>query len=800
MKKLKFLSLLLFLLVFSNAKAQYVTISDTAMVTWLTNNYPSAMVGNQMDTTDVGITTAGSMAFSSQNLIQNLNGIQYFDAVLYLYINSPPLTTIPAFPPNLLEIVISGTSIQSLPSLPLGLLVLNVEHNDLTSLPFLPSSLGTFYCGHNNLSTLPALPQTLINLACINNNLTFLPNLPSSLTVLNCDQNNLVNLPPLPPSMWLLSCYENNLTQLPILPSSLIMLFCNNNNLDQLPNLPQTLTDLFCHHNNLSSLPNLPSTLNYLDCGYNDLTGLPEIPSGLTVLDLQHNLNLTCLPILPETMVNLNVDSTNVNCFSNPLPYIINPQLPLCLPNNINGCITNGSISGALFNNSLGNCINNGNMSTNASFHLFDNQNNFLQSRSSSIDNHYYFSIQSGTYKVRIDSTFSTNSVSVSCPISSEQVVTALQDSIYTDRDFGVHCIGEDLGVEAIVHEGIVFPGQAHSVKAILGDLSQYLGLSCASGTGGTVQITITGPSSYTGHPSIALSPIVNGNSYSYTVSDFGTISLNESFVLNFLTDTTALAGNSILVTVTITSDSLDSDSTNNSLSYTYFVVNSYDPNMKEVNPVNVLPGYEDYFTYTVHFQNLGSAPAFNIRIKDTIDSNLDLQTLRVINASHNYYYNLSGDLLTVHFPNIMLADSASNPAGSKGFVQYQVKPKANLPHGTNIENTAHIFFDYNTAVVTNTTANIFVEELSIQEKKVSEFLLYPNPSSGQLTIVGQTIKNEVVKAQICDLTGKVVMNESLNFKNGSANLETDLASGSYILVLTNISGTSSSHRLVIRR
>ena len=57
---------------------------------------------------------------------------------------------------------------------------------------------------------------------------------------------------------------------------------------------------------------------------------------------------------------------------------------------------------------------------------------------------------------------------------------------------------------------------------------------------------------------------------------------------------------------------------------------------------------------------------------------------------------------LDFKFPNIMLPDSASNPAGSQGFVQYRIKPKANLPLGTQIENTAHIYFDYNAAITTS--------------------------------------------------------------------------------------------------
>ncbi|MGJ8661409.1 MAG: DUF7619 domain-containing protein [Bacteroidota bacterium] len=741
MKKQLFTSLLFFFLLISNAKAQFVTIPDPYMVSWLTAHYPSAMVGNQLDTTNALI--VNETAIQINTWVENLDGIQYFDNAIGLYASGHFIDTIPAFPNNLLYIYISTNTLSSLPELPTGLKLMRCDGNQIDSLPNLPISLDT--------------------LECQNNNLTFLPALPSSLDYLNCGSNNL--------------------TVLPVLPNSLM--------------------NLFCYSNNLTLLPNLPDSMHSLNLVDNNLTSLPELPSYLLGFGVNKNLNLNCLPILPQTLLNLGIDSTNILCLPNypsQLMSIDVSGLPLCEPNNQNGCITAGLISGAVFIDASSNCINTANLMTNTVFHLLDNQNNFLQSRSSSINDNYYFSIQPGGYVVRTDSSFSTNSVAINCPLTGEHMVTALLDSTYTDRDFGISCVGTDVGVEAIVQQGIVFPGQPHSVKALAGDLSNYFGLNCAAGTGGSVQLTVNGPVSFTGFPSAALAPTVSGNTYSYAVSDFGLISIGESFVLNFVTDTTAQTGDAITVTATITSNSTDMDSTNNFLSNTYNVVNSYDPNMKEVNPTYVLPGYDDYFTYTVHFQNLGSAPAFNIKIKDTLDVNLDFSTFRVINASHNYSYNLSGDLLTVYFPNIQLADSASNPEGSKGFVQYQVKPKSNMPLGTTIENTAHIYFDFNSAVVTNTTMNQFVNNLSVTENSNEVFSIFPNPSSGSFSIVNANKGNESLNIQVFDLLGKKLIAESLTFKNGVASLHTELNSGSYILLMENNEGVRNTYRLVVEK
>jgi uncharacterized repeat protein (TIGR01451 family) len=117
---------------------------------------------------------------------------------------------------------------------------------------------------------------------------------------------------------------------------------------------------------------------------------------------------------------------------------------------------------------------------------------------------------------------------------------------------------------------------------------------------------------------------------------------------------------------------------------------------MKEVYPVNVLPGYDDWFTYTIHFQNTGNAPAFNIRLRDTLDANLDINSFEVRGYSHPAQISLNGNILTVRFNNIMLPDSTTDYEGSMGYFQYRIKPLPNLPLGTQIENTAYIYFDYN--------------------------------------------------------------------------------------------------------
>jgi uncharacterized repeat protein (TIGR01451 family) len=249
-----------------------------------------------------------------------------------------------------------------------------------------------------------------------------------------------------------------------------------------------------------------------------------------------------------------------------------------------------------------------------------------------------------------------------------------------------------------------------------------------------------------------------------------------------FQTDTTAQSGDQICVHVEIDPTPLDADTLNNVYDFCYQVVNSYDPNMKEVYPVDVLPGYNDWFTYTIHFQNTGTAPAFNIRLRDTLDTNLDLSTFEVLSYSHPAVVHISGNQLVVRFNNIMLPDSTSDYEGSMGYFQYRIKPLPNLPVGTQIENTAYIYFDYNAPIITNTTQNNFEIAGSVKESigGNEKFEVFPNPATNMVTIRSKT---HVQSIEIFNTVGEKLMQVNSSHQ---INIEA-LPAGLYLL---RINGT----------
>ena len=79
-----------------------------------------------------------------------------------------------------------------------------------------------------------------------------------------------------------------------------------------------------------------------------------------------------------------------------------------------------------------------------------------------------------------------------------------------------------------------------------------------------------------------------------------------------------------------------------------------------------------------------------------------------------------------------MLPDSNANEMESHGFVRYRIKLKPELAIGETIENTAHIYFDYNPAVITNTAINTIAEPLDVSiplSDNIISVMVYPNPA-----------------------------------------------------------------------
>jgi len=225
--------------------------------------------------------------------------------------------------------------------------------------------------------------------------------------------------------------------------------------------------------------------------------------------------------------------------------------------------------------------------------------------------------------------------------------------------------------------------------------------------------------------------------------------------------------GDTLLYHARIGSLSNDTFPKNNFDSARQIVWRAYDPNNKLVQPEgDVRPEYVkngNYFNYTIRFQNTGNTPATYVRIRDTISDDLVITSFEMIAASHTYEIDLINPrILDFVFKGINLPDSGANFKESMGFVKFRIKADPTLTHGDFFENTAHIYFDNNEAVATNTTYTEINEFLSVYEfgNQESGIYIFPNPTKSEFRILLNGITQSEVDIILTDLSGRVVFNE----------------------------------------
>lgn len=224
---------------------------------------------------------------------------------------------------------------------------------------------------------------------------------------------------------------------------------------------------------------------------------------------------------------------------------------------------------------------------------------------------------------------------------------------------------------------------------------------------------------------------------------------------------------------------------TNNHAVLTQTIVGSYDPNEKYEahggRVVHATFGADDYLTYTITFENTGTANAEFVRITDVLDEKLDETSLMMINASHSYTLDREGSALTWFFDDIQLPPSVANTNIGHGFVTFQVKPKAGYALGDVIPNTANIYFDFNPAIVTNTCTTEFVPNLSNTTFAFDQLQYAPNPVQNQLTLSNN---NPIEKVSITNTLGQVVFEQTIQSTEAQINLS-QLNSGVYFVKAT---------------
>jgi uncharacterized repeat protein (TIGR01451 family) len=175
---------------------------------------------------------------------------------------------------------------------------------------------------------------------------------------------------------------------------------------------------------------------------------------------------------------------------------------------------------------------------------------------------------------------------------------------------------------------------------------------------------------------------------------------------------TSATIGDTIQLSASFNNNANDFSPLNNYDTASLLVRASFDPNEKEETHGGLMTTRQvldsDDVDYIIRFQNLGNDTAFTVVIKDTLDANLQWNTVQMTHASHPYKMTIEkGNIITWTFPNINLPYKNQNETKSHGHVAFRIIPRTTLQSGDRIKNSASIYFDFNAPVKTNEVVTI---------------------------------------------------------------------------------------------
>ncbi|HAP00926.1 MAG TPA: hypothetical protein DCQ93_03270 [Bacteroidetes bacterium] len=290
---------------------------------------------------------------------------------------------------------------------------------------------------------------------------------------------------------------------------------------------------------------------------------------------------------------------------------------------------------------------------------------------------------------------------------------------------------------------------------------------------------------------------IISGDTITWSFSNLAPLA-HTNFSIQYVSDTTVNLNDTLHNSIVLTPSGTDANPADNNASETIIADLAWDPNGITVSPDgDILNGTQ--LSFTVHFQNTGSAAAQNVKVLDTLDANLDKLSFAITGSSHPITsWSMTGNgNLQFNFQNIMLPDSVTNFAGSTGFITYRINPLPSLALGTQLHNNASIVFDFNPPVGTNTTLNTIVESTEVQNVNANQQQLsfFPNPAYDELMI--QSARS-IERIELADVSGRIV--KTVYGKSGQSNLSVNLnnlTSGVYFINTYTSDGNKINGRFV---
>ena len=257
--------------------------------------------------------------------------------------------------------------------------------------------------------------------------------------------------------------------------------------------------------------------------------------------------------------------------------------------------------------------------------------------------------------------------------------------------------------------------GQIITMADVCGsDYGHWINIYNAGNTiaDGTVTYTLADGFTYTwGSPS-PTSVVGNVITWEYQNLDF-----NESITYTITAASPGVEsiGSTVSHTLEVITLDVNGDVVATSLDEnTYVIECAYDPNDLTENMGWSEPGYiaeDGMLEYTIRFQNLGNAPAVDVRVENLLSELHHKGTVIAVAASHDYIIDEDAEgRLNFFFENINLPAAEDDEPGSHGFITFRIKPISGLTPGTEIQHHASIYFDLNPPIVTNEVTNTILD------------------------------------------------------------------------------------------
>lgn len=273
---------------------------------------------------------------------------------------------------------------------------------------------------------------------------------------------------------------------------------------------------------------------------------------------------------------------------------------------------------------------------------------------------------------------------------------------------------------------------------------------------------------------------------YNFTdLNPFETRTIEITLNVNSPMETPAVNIDDILpFSAEIITDQTDVIPDDNIYEFNQVVVGAFDPNdIACIEGDVVTPDYiGEELHYVIRFENTGNFYAENVVVRMEIDpAKYDVDSVRLLNTSHNANAQIKNDVLEIFFNQIML------DSGGHGNILLVMKSVSSLSEGDSVLSKADIYFDYNYPIITNDAVTVFEAELSVNNPVLNSLIsIYPNPVKDLINLTSEV---NIKSYELFDISGRLIITGIINNLEATINLSLQ-SSGTYFVRINTDNGS----------